>query len=152
MPADLVFIPFFVLGAAWAWWDGSDYAGVLPTLARLAIAVVIGSIALWTAHVEYIPLGICLVVAILNIHIGRTKWESYKVMIPRFGVPSLAVFVLTGSWIYVLLSVIAGGLYPALYKYPRGEEIARCFKGAFLIGGLSIVSYMSVAPIIVLGN
>ena len=152
MSEDLIFIPLLILGAAWSWWDGSDKAGVLPTLVRLAIAGVIASVAIWSASIPLLPAAVCVVVALLNIHLGYTKWESWSRMIPRFSVPSLIVFLLTGSWIYVLGCLIAGALYVPFHKHIVLEQVARAFKGAAIIGGLALTSYISISPIIILGN
>tara|TARA_R100000049_G_C1908540_1_gene56502 strand:- start:285 stop:743 length:459 start_codon:yes stop_codon:yes gene_type:complete len=146
--SESLIIPILCLiaGGAWQWWDGSDYAGVLPTLVRLAIAAVIAAVALNSTDLPLLISAICGVIAILSIHLGYTKWESYKVMLPRYGGPAAVVFLLTGSWIYLLLGLAAGALYPALYNINRGEEIARVFKGAAILGGLSLLSLWVVDP------
>lgn len=148
-----VVIPFLVLGGAWQLWDGSDHAGIAPTLVRLSLAGLIAAGALWYGPLPLIPAAVCGVVALLGIHLGYTKWESYKVMVPRFGGPALVVFLFSGSWIYLLLGLGVGILYPTLYgKFGRWEEVCRVFKGMALIGGLSLLGYIPVAPIITLGN
>ncbi len=145
-------IACLLLGAAWQWWDGHGrlYGG-MPTLARLAVAGLIVSLALWSTGLPILISLICGVVALLNTHMGYTKWESYKWMVPRFGSPALIVFLLTGSWLYPLLCATAGAIYPLLYNVNRGEEMARLSRGAAILGGLSLIPYMSIAPIIILG-
>jgi hypothetical protein len=137
-------IACLILGAAWQWWDGHGW--LLPTLARLGVAGLIVGLALWSTGLPILVSIICGVVALLNTHMGYTKWESYKWMIPRFGVPALVVFLLTGSWLYPLLCATAGAIYPLLYNVNRGEEIARLPRGAAILGGLSLIPYMSVGP------
>ena len=148
MSEDLI-IPAVCLiaGAAWQWWDGhgQKYGGV-RTLVRLAIAAVIASFAVWLADLSMLQSIACVVVALLNTHMGYTKWESYQWMIPRFGGPALIIFALTGSWLYVLLCAGAGALYPKLSEYPRGEELARLPRGAAILGGLALLPYMAVGP------
>ena len=144
-----VSIACLILGAAWQWWDGHGrlYGG-LPTLVRLSVAGLIVALALWSIGLPLQVSLVCGVVALLNTHMGYTKWESYKWMIPRFGGPALIVFLLTGSWLYVLLCALAGALYPALYNVERGEEIARFPRGAAILGGLSLIPYMSIGPLV----
>lgn len=101
--------------------------------------------------------------AFISCHLGLgwTKWEDWKWMVSRFGIPSVVLtlpLILLGyvgpvaGIVYILLSVGAGYLYPhrervfqflrlnkIKYSWMDSARLAEFVAGVTVFGGLSIL-------------
>jgi len=147
-------------------------AGVSPLpkiLAYLILALCSVTVGLWPildlssiANPAYSLLGgmWLALVAALNLTLGYTQWESWKVMVPRFGLPALAgvlpLLYFSVGWsclLYPLAAAGIGAFYPirekaflALFGRERqwfGVQIdssrgAEFLAGAVILGSMSL--------------
>jgi hypothetical protein len=96
-----------------------------------------------------------------HLGLGWTKWEKWKWMLGRFGLPALVLTVpllylgyisMASAGIYVVLSLLAGYLYPHRekvfqllrlnkinYSWVDSARLAEFVAGVAVFGGLSIL-------------
>jgi len=148
----------FILGGLARAFVGTGY------LSRWAvypfIALICAFIGLYTVTDNIFAVCWAALIA-CHLGLGWTKWEKWKWMLGRFGLPALVLTVpllylgyisMASASIYVVLSLLAGYLYPHRekvfqllrlnkinYSWVDSARLAEFVAGVAVFGGLSIL-------------
>lgn len=147
-----------IAGALWRLWDGSNSRKPMTAVRNLICFMLAFIAASGTGAWAFWLAGI----ATLGLVVGRTDWESYGAMVPRYLIPTAVAGLPYAAWallvdgggnpvgglLYAALGLIPGLAYPtlmALKKVPTvwwldgPEAYARAIAGGVLIGGLALI-------------